>query len=286
MVNDSTIKLAAPPPARHLPFNSSYRDGRTTVGVLAPCYGASHVIYGLDTPHYRHEKLPALTLSKLDRSGTFFSFTPLIVDVGVPIVHAWNSIPLNKDFVLSFELEIPRYLGGASDRSIEFALRMLRSERCKAILPLSEFAQNWALARFEKFGYNDLVGKTKVFRGAVRDPLDQFPGARIPLDITDKPLRAILIGTQLFHKGVTFAVQAFQRLRAMGRKVELTIIGNFESWSHGFKDQIPYSGNWRESIAQESWITLRGPVSRARSSPSCATIIFVWRLLLTKVLAG
>src|SRR6476469_9951108 len=127
------------------------RDPRT-IGVIDPCYGSSHVIYGLDTPNYRHRTLPTFPLHKLDGEVTYHQFTPFILDAGVSLVHTWNSLPLNKDFIVSFELELPRYLGGPSDAQVRRGMRILESDRCKKILALSEFAYGFAKQRFAQFG--------------------------------------------------------------------------------------------------------------------------------------
>lgn len=259
-MSDGDLKLAAAKPPRHVPWRS--KKNKTLVGVLNPCYGASHVIYGLDTPRYYHEQLATLPLSRLDRSGTFLGFTPFVVDSGVPLVHTWNAIPVNKNFVVSFELEIPRYLGAWKDWQVKFGLQRLASSRCKAILPLSDFARHWAVKRFEHFGFNNLIDKTQVFRGAVQDPLDSDLPARPSMDLSAIPFRAILIGTHLFHKGATFAIEAVERLRASGRDVELTLVGDFELSSHAYREAIPSATVWRNRVKACDWITLLAPMPR------------------------
>lgn len=236
----------------------------TTIGVLDPCYGSSHVIYGLDTPRYQHRTLKTLPLKILDRNVTFFRFTPVVLDWSVPLVHTWNEIPFNKDFIVSFELELPRYLGGPSDAQVRRGLNLLDSERCKKILALSDFASRYATQRFERYGMGHLARKMEVFRGAVPDPLSADHGAaaragRPPF--AARPLSAVVIGTQLFRKGATYAIQAFERLRARGLNVTLTLIGDFESESYAFGAGIPDAAQWRARAAGHEWIRFIGPVS-------------------------
>ena len=221
------------------------------------------VIYGLNTTRYQHRTLPTVPLKRLDRKVTFFEFTPFIIGASVPLVHTWNALPLNRNFIVSFELEIPRYLGGPSDAQVRRGLRILNSPRCKKILALSEFAQNYARGRFERHGFGHLTEKMQVFRGAVPD----FERAEENLahraarpDLAAKPLSAIVIGTQLFRKGGMYAIQAFEQLRASGLDVRLTLVGDFEARSYAFGEGIPDAEDWRARARSHDWIRFTGPV--------------------------
>ncbi len=262
------IKSVAPPPARCYPWQ--VRRPPKTIGVIEPCYGSSHVIYGLRTRRYAHRTLTALPLHKLVRQSTFHKFTPFIVDASVPLVHTWNSIPRNKDFIVSFELELPRYLGYPTEAQIRYGLGLLASGRCKKILALSDFAYGFAERRFEKYGYRQLVDKMSVFRGAIRDPYEDSDlidnrGDRPPF--AEKPLSAVVIGTQLFRKGGMHAIQAFERLRANGINVVLTLIGDFEIESYAFGSHIPNAGEWRHRALSHDWIRFQGPIPNAQVFP-------------------
>jgi glycosyltransferase involved in cell wall biosynthesis len=251
---------ASPPPL--YPWQRAPK-GATTIGVVDPCYGSSHVIYGLDTPRYRHRTLQTLPLRKLDGDVTFFQFTPFIIGGAVPLVHTWNALPLNRDFIVSFELELPRYLGGPSDAQVMRGMRILDSARCKKILALSDFAHRYATQRFEHYGMGHLAQKMDVFRGAVPDPL---PAGETIADrahrpsFAEKPLSAVVIGTQLFRKGGMYAIQAFERLRARGLDVQLTLIGDFETESYAFGESIPDAAEWRGRANGHDWIRFIGPV--------------------------
>ena len=262
------IKSVAPPPARYYPWQLIRLP--KTIGVIEPCYGSSHVIYGLRTKRYAHRTLAALPLHKLDRQSTFHKFTPFIVDAFVPLVHTWNSIPRNKDFIVSFELELPRYLGRPTEAQIEYGLSLLASDRCKKILALSDFAYGSAERRFAKYGYHQLTNKMSVFRGAIRDPYEDGDpidnrGDRPPF--SEKPLSAVVIGTQLFRKGGMHAIRAFERLRANGINVVLTLIGDFETESYAFGSHIPNADEWRKRARSHDWIRFRGPIRNAQVFP-------------------
>ncbi|CAN5289644.1 hypothetical protein BH11PSE5_BH11PSE5_10870 [soil metagenome] len=260
------IKSISAAPEILYPWQAALRDG-TTIGIVDPCYGSSHVIYGLATPNYRHRTLPTVPLKRLDRRVTFFQFTPYILNWSLPLVHTWNAVPLNRDFIVSFELELPRYLHGPSDAQVERGMAILASSRCKKILALSEFAQRYATQRFERYGMGRLVEKMEVFRGAVPDPLPQGETIASRADrasFEEKPLSAVVIGTQLFRKGGMYAIQAFERLRARGLNVTLTLIGDFESESYAFGEGNPDPSEWRERARSHDWIRFIGPVPNSQ----------------------
>ncbi|MFZ2986724.1 glycosyltransferase family 4 protein [Ideonella sp.] len=176
-------------------------------------------------------------------------------------------IPVNGNFLMSFELEIPRYLGNTSERAIRFGLDRLSSDRCKGLLALSEFARRHALRVFEKFGYQHLERKLSVFRGGVWDP---FSNGTPPVqgneqsDSQDRPLTAIVIGTQLFRKGGMYSIEAFEQLRARGMDVRLTLVGDFETKCYAFRDAIPDAQAWRQRALSHDWITMVPPVPFAK----------------------
>jgi len=76
----------------------------------------------------------------------------------------------------------------------------------------------------------------------------------------DKPLSAVVIGTQLFRKGGMYAIEAFEHLRAQGVDVQLTLIGDFETDSYAFGEGIPDADEWRARARSHDWIRFIGPV--------------------------
>jgi glycosyltransferase involved in cell wall biosynthesis len=149
-------------------------------------------------------------------------------------------------------------------------MQLLASNRCKKILALSDFAYGFAKRRFEKFGHAQLVDKMGMFRGAIRDPFEDGDlvdnrGNREPF--SKKPLSAVVIGTHLFRKGGMHAIQAFERLRANGINVALTLIGDFETESYAFGKNIPDADEWRERARSHSWIRFQGPIPNAQVFP-------------------
>lgn len=259
------IKSIAEKPPRYYPWNST-GDVSKTIGVVDPCYGSSHVIYGLGTQKYIHRWVPKIPLQKLDRKATFFRFTPFILNKSLPLIHTWNALPLNRDFIVSFELEIPRYLGKPSKSQILRGMRILSSDRCKRILALSDFAYQSACRHFDKFGFSELEEKMSIFRGAVSPSFEEMGSQARPqrASFEDKPLSAVVIGTQLFRKGGMHAIMAFEQLHKEGLNVRLTLIGDFETESYAYRHAIPDAKAWRQRAKSHDWLRFIGPVPNNR----------------------
>lgn len=258
------IKAATQNPPRHYPWDF-WHSCAYTIGVLWPCYGSGHVIFGLDTKKYIHRSLATLTLRRLDNESTYFKATPLVLGPSIPLLHTFNVIPANKDFIVSFELELPRYLGSPKKTQLERGMKWLDGPRCKKILALSDFAYRYAHKRLKKNHSVAALSKLAVFRGAVADPLrGSVLPSRLRAPFAEKPFSAVVIGSQLFRKGGMHAILAFERLRRAGLKVRLTLIGRFETDCYAFRESLPDAAMWQARAAGHDWIDFKGPLPNAQ----------------------
>ena len=258
------LKAATQKPPRHYPWDllGSYAN---TIGVLWPCYGSGHVIYGLNTPKYRHRTVAKLSLERFDTTSTYYKSTPFVLDASVPLLHTFNVIPVNKDFIVSFELELPRYLGAPTPTQLQRGMQWLDGPRCKKILALSDFAYRYARKRLEKNGSTRALAKLAVFRGAVADPLGGKQIAFAPrAPFSEKPFSAVVIGSELFRKGGMHAIRAFERLREAGLDVRLTLIGRFEAECYALRECTPDADEWRARAASHDWIEMKASVPNAQ----------------------
>lgn len=258
------IKAATQKPSRHYPWDF-FGSFDHTIGVLWPCYGSGHVIFGLNTQKYHHCTVAKLSLERFDSASTYFKATPFVLDPSVPLLHTFNVIPANKDFIVSFELELPRYLGAPTQAQLKRGMRWLDGPRCKKIFALSDFAYRYAKKRLEKNGSTRALDKLGVFRGAIADPLGGKSLCFEPrASFADKPFSAIVIGSELFRKGGMHAIRAFERLHAAGLNVRLTLIGRFESECYAFRDCIPDAAEWRARAGSHDWIEMKAAVPNAQ----------------------
>jgi glycosyltransferase involved in cell wall biosynthesis len=192
------------------------------VGLVSPGYGAEKVSYGLPTRRYRYRKLWRLPLHRLERNGTFWRQTPVVLDNSLALLHTFNQIPISRHpFIISFENELPRYLDQTSAWMHRAGLALLRSRRCRLLLALSEVAARVARERFQSRGAPDVAAKVGVFRGGIGLP----PETLVPQKERGRgPLKLLFVGGDVFRKGIGPAVRAVERCRRGGLEVELSVV--------------------------------------------------------------
>lgn len=217
------------------PFASAIAPGRMlgawkkrcAIGVVAPSYGTEKVSYGLAPPGYTFHKLWRLPLQRLEACGTFWQTTPLLLDYPVELIHTFNDLPLGlRPFVVSFENELPRYLGEPPSWQLDFGFARLEGPHCRRILALSEAAANGMRARLVERGLDAVAAKVSVFRGTVLRPptmaLDAWRSRAVG------PLRVLFVGRDAFGKGLLPTLDAIDACRAQGAAIAATVVCSFE----------------------------------------------------------
>jgi glycosyltransferase involved in cell wall biosynthesis len=147
-----------------------------------------------------------------------------------------------RAWVVSHELELPRFLGTAPASHWEKAFTLLAKDGCRRILPMSDASRNWFLRRVPDALRDRLAAKTEVFTGGVNGPehygfhgADDATGpepARPARRAARDPLRLVFVGNNAFRKGGQFVLDAFDRLRGAGLNTELTFIGKVDPFSY------------------------------------------------------
>jgi glycosyltransferase involved in cell wall biosynthesis len=219
------------------------------VGVASPGYGAEKVSYGLPTRRYQYRRLRSLPLRRLDRRGTFWSETPVVLDASLALLHTFNQIPVSRHpFVVSFENELPRYLGRPSPWMRQLGLRLLRSRRCQRLLALSEVAARVARERFRSRGAPEVAAKVDVFRGGIAPPAET---AARPEERARGSLRLLFVGADAFRKGIVPVVRAVEGCRRGGLEVELTVISAVRGGAgYTHREYTPSAREWRRKLEE------------------------------------
>jgi len=219
-MGDKSVMGAAPP--RVWGRQPTGDPHARTVAVLAPGYGLERVSYMIPSARRRYVKLSRLPWHRLERRGSFWAETVPVVGPRVDLVHTFNQIALNRPFGVTVEMELPRYLGAPARWQRQLGLRLLRSDHCRGIWPLSEAARAYLLRRFAAAGLPELAHKVTVFRGAVTPPP---PGADRAGYAESGPLRLLFVGGDGLRKGLGPALAAAERLRAGGVEATVTVVG-------------------------------------------------------------
>ena len=225
MVTDSTALAFTSPPRR---FVWGWNKPQA-VGIVSPSYGTEKVSYALNPKGYSFHKLFRVPFQRLEKRGTFWHNTPILLDHPVALVHAFNELPVGaRPFVVSFENELPRYLGDASGWQLDFGYRLLESARCRQILALSEVAAKGLRERLQQRGLGHVAHKVSVFRGSVMDSQVAKGTACRPVRAAG-PLRVLFVGRFAFRKGLIPTLDALDDCRLRGAEVAATVVCDFEA---------------------------------------------------------
>jgi len=227
------------------------------VGIINPCYGYERVSYALKLSQIEYKRLFTLPLYRVFKCySQFFKFTPIVFGFGVSLLHTWNSLPISrKPFVVSFECELPRYLGRILPWQMSFGRKLLSSPRCRRILALSEAAQNKFMLDCEKTGDIELIKKTTVFRGGV----DLSISAKKDYSMSGT-LKLLFVGTDAVRKGIVPLYRACEKLIEQGIDVKLTFIGGFNDCCYVYGEHIPDVNALEAELKATKWIDYQGRV--------------------------
>jgi glycosyltransferase involved in cell wall biosynthesis len=230
-----------------------FRAPKDLVGILYPGYGIEKVTYGLAVPGFTYATVKAIPFHRLlDHHGTFWAHTPFILDRSIQLVHTFNALPVNsKKFVVTFEMELPRYLGRCTAAQMKIGWHILNSERCRAILAMSEAAKEFFETRLVQTGNQGLAKKLSVFRGGIN------PGPRVGPERTineHEALQILFVGADARRKGLVPLLAALKELRNGGIETKLTVVSAVSDSTYVFPDDLYPASRLRAELRELDWV--------------------------------
>ncbi|MEO1680297.1 MAG: glycosyltransferase [Pseudomonadota bacterium] len=227
------------------------RTGALRIGVDAPSYGLEKVSYALAPEGVHYTKLSSLPIHRLARGEGPLRVCRALIGPRQDLVHTFNHIIVNRPFVVSFESELPRFLGDPSDATLRLGFRLLAARRCRAVLALSEAAAHAARLRMEALGVTGIADKMQVFRGGITVP----ESLSVPHpDKAHGPIHAAFVGSNSIRKGIEATLHAARALRDAGVDVRLTAI--CRSQSRTYCAPMEHDGDAIiADLAAEPWVT-------------------------------
>lgn len=229
------------------------RTQKISVGVVAPEYGLENVSYSLKPSDTQFVQLKCISGRRLDRRSNFWSQVPLVIGPRTDLLHTFNKLPMQKPikrpYVVSAELELPRFLGVTKPWQMDWGLDALESNCCRAILALSEAAANYITKEFLLKKRPELVKKISVFRGGVA------PGPTPKPRETTGALRLLFVGGDGLRKGMKPTIEAAEELRRNGLDLHLTIVGSANEHTYAVPNQKFSNKEVKDSILKNDWIT-------------------------------
>jgi glycosyltransferase involved in cell wall biosynthesis len=239
---------------------SQVAAAQKTIGILAPTYGMERVSYLNHPDGFRFFTLKRWPFHRLNANSSFLDNTALLLNPSVDLVHTFNTLPLNgKRFIVSFEIELPRYLENQRPWQHRLGWRLLASSRCKHILALSEAAKH--LLQQQYADRPEIAQKINVFRGAV------LPS---PIPVTDRaysqsgPLRLLFVGAEAYRKGFLSVLTAVKQLHAQGVELQLTVVSSFDPDSYISVNGAPPPPTIQAEIQSLPWITYHPQLSNVQ----------------------
>ena len=228
---------------------------RGAIGIVSPSYGTEKVSYGLQPEGFSFHKVSRMPLHRLEKHGTFWHQTPVVLDHPVELVHTFNELPCGlRPFVVSFESELPRYLMDPPPWQLDFGYRLLDSDRCRRILALSEAAARALARRLHERGLGAVASKVGVFRGSI--PMTGDIEAPDPSAAeTSRPLRVLFVGRDAFRKGLIPTLDALAACIAAGAPIEATIVANVDRDDYTRKDRTVPGSDWLATLQRIPGIT-------------------------------
>jgi len=208
---------------------------------------------------YEFATVRRLPLHWLERTGTFWEHTPVVLDRSAHLLHTFNSLPLNGRFVVSFELELPRYLDRPRAWQVRIGHEVLRGPRCRAILALTELAASLARRDLDASGFPEAARKVALFRGGVA------PGRIKRAPVGNGPLRLLFLGREAFRKGIVPTVDALEQLHRGGLELSLTVVSalpDVETYTH--REHTPAADAFKVRLSSLPWVRYYGSLPNAQ----------------------
>jgi glycosyltransferase involved in cell wall biosynthesis len=238
-------------------LHKKHTNGLPSVGIVFPGYGYERVSYALPIQSINYNRVYSIPVHRLEKNGNFYKNTPLVFGQGVKLLHTWNAIPITEHpFVVSFENEIPRYFGNISKWQKELGFFLLKSNRCKAMLALSNNAAKIAHKNLVELGLPEIASKIQTFRGGImlnhRENISKHTNSDFA---GDRALNITFVGADLFPKGFVPAFEALTNLVSSGAPINLTVIGRFKPGGYVLKEFSNDPVEWSGIIKKTPWLT-------------------------------
>lgn len=178
-----------------------------------------------------------------------FNYDP-IWDKKIDIFHSFNRIYYGrKNWVVTFENTIPAFRDEKRDYQIYSNARMkyLLNDKCKAILPMSNWAYNQAVNLWRQVissrEVEKLISKTKIMQPP-QESLITYNELINKFDNMSEEVRFVFVGRDFWRKGGEIAINALKEIRKK-YNVKITVISKLDIAEQAYspksnKDMLNY----------------------------------------------
>jgi glycosyltransferase involved in cell wall biosynthesis len=146
------------------------------------------------------------------------------------LIHAFNRIPISGlPFLISFERDLPRGLGIEGSAFLRVMTKHLASDKCRAIIAISEYARRMFLAVHDSSPYYEAFHQKLHLRRPnipIEPAEDAFGG------LSREPIRLAFIGNHFGRKGGCVALRIAELAIEKHYPVVVDVVSKFQidSW--------------------------------------------------------
>lgn len=235
MGTDRTLRIGV--------YSDSYPDYRMILGKVPEVsylqitnrrenYGRGLRLIGKVFPSFRQSELYA--------QGVHFTLdAPEYGDVDV--IHTFNRVCLHdrNRWIATFEKTFPEYFSEDNRISIKRMkkqLLLILSDKCIALLPMSQWAYNYEMWMLSQFASQEEIQQIKKKMTVLYPPQDLLitPDEIKAKFENMKKVRFLFVGSQVKRKGGAEVLKAFWELRRQSSNFSLVFIGNLNGNYNNF----------------------------------------------------
>ena len=204
--------------------------------------------------------LPELRQTELYAQGVHFTLdAPIYPEVDV--IHTFNRVCLHdrNRWAATFEKTIPEYFSEENRinyRLMRRQLPLILSEKCIAILPMSQWAYNYELWLLSQFAKPEEIDRIKSKMTVLYPPQEiLITEEEIRNKFNDmRELRFLYVGGQVKRKGGAEVLRAFHQLSKQYDSFTLTFIGKLDDNYNNFYLDEEELKEIRAIIANADWL--------------------------------
>ena len=179
----------------------------------------------------------------------------------IDVIHTFNRVCLHdrNRWVATFEKTFPEYFREESRMNYRFMrkqLPLILSDKCIAILPMSQWAYNYELWLLSQFADQNEIERIKEKMTVVYPPQDLLVSQKeiqTKYDHTEK-IRFLYVGSQVKRKGGAEVLKVFDSLRKEYDSFSLSFIGNINGNYNNFYMDIKEREQIQYIITHADWL--------------------------------
>lgn len=211
--------------------------------------------------------LPSIKQTELYAQGVHFTLdAPFYPEIDV--IHTFNRVCLHdrNRWVATFEKTFPEYFSDETEinyRMMRRQLPLILSDKCIAILPMSQWAYNYELWLLGKFASQEEISQIKRKMTVLYPPQELLISKE---EVKQKfaniqKVKFLYVGSQVKRKGGAEVLKAFHELYRKYPDFSLVFVGNLEGNYNNFYMDDKEKKEIQSIIQHANWLEYHEKVS-------------------------